>query len=327
MQWIGAALVGMSTYEILAQDALLSQPYESGVLLNPARAGMIAHNYQLIGLYRSQWNQLTDPFNTVFGSLNTNVPTGRNKNHVAGFAFSGYADKTGSIEYATATYAVTGAYHRNWGTDWNRYMGMGVTLGLGSTTFDMTKLRTDEHYLIGSTSDLIGFHQSAFTDVSWGFEYNLLSDSTHLNLGFAIHHINRPVLSYTQAGQSRIPARWVASASYSYPFWLQTTLAPRGVFMVQGMDWTILLGADLNYMLQHSSLTGYGLTAGLYLRMNQALITRLVMDIGDLSVGLSYDIGLGPVARSGPTGTPEVVLVYNGKIKGISSGRIYNPRF
>src|SRR2546428_7050447 len=78
-----------------SQDPHFSQFYEAPLLLNPARAGFINGTYQLTGIYRSQWKDVTLPFKTISGALSVNVPSGKNKNDIIGIAITDFADTSG----------------------------------------------------------------------------------------------------------------------------------------------------------------------------------------------------------------------------------------
>src|SRR4026209_1893105 len=96
-----------------AQDPHFSQFYEAPLLLNPARAGFINGTYQLTGIYRSQWSDVTLPFKTISGTINVNVPSGKNKNNIIGIALTDFADKSGDASYITNHFNAVFAYHRN----------------------------------------------------------------------------------------------------------------------------------------------------------------------------------------------------------------------
>jgi hypothetical protein len=58
------------------------------------------------------------------------------------------------------------------------------------------------------------------------------------------------------------------------------------------------------------------------------LIPKFRLDMGDLAFSFSYDFTTSQLAElNASKGGPELSLIYTGRIKGISAGRIYNPRF
>jgi type IX secretion system PorP/SprF family membrane protein len=313
---------------LLGQDAHFSQFYEAPLLLNPARAGLVDGTFQLSGVYRSQWKEVTIPFKTISGTANVNVPAGKNKNNIFGIAVTTFADKAGDASYTTSHTEGTLAYHRNFGSNFNHYLGGGMSIGYASTTFDLTQLTFDEDFMSGTNTEIIGNNKGNYFDAALGFEYNLLSDSTQFNVGLAVFHLTQPTLSYTNNATSVIYRKWVLNAGYSFPLSDKLNLMPRLAGFLQGPSQEAIIGADMKITLTESSTTHYAVYAGAYYRIGDAFIPKLRIDMGDLSFSLSYDFTtskLGQVSSS--AGGPELSLIYIGRIKGISAGRIYNPRF
>src|SRR6266513_2642687 len=109
-----------------AQDPHFSQFYEAPLLLNPARAGFINGTYQLTGVYRSQWKNITLPFKTLSGTINLNVPSGKNKNNIFGLAIIDFVDKAGDATYTTNHVDAAVAFHKNFGANFNHYIVAGL---------------------------------------------------------------------------------------------------------------------------------------------------------------------------------------------------------
>lgn len=313
---------------VAAQDCHFSQPFDVPMLYNPAASGFLDGTYQMGGMYRSQWQTLTDPFKSLGAYLNTAFPSGKNKNHFAGLAFSGIADKAGQLNYTTSMFSLTGSYHYNFGNAFQHYVGAGVAVGAGNTTLDLAAMVTDEQHLTGSTSEVIGFEKANFGDLSFGLAYHLLSDTSHLSAGLAVFHLNRPKLSYSDDGRSHIYSKYVLTLAYSYPLLQNLELTPAALAAFQGPSRELLAGLRLRYMLTSVLDEGYALSGSLYLRYGNALIPAVAIDMQELRIGLSYDLMLGKLARSDSRqGAMELTVSYRGRMKGISSGRIYNPRF
>ncbi|MCS6916112.1 MAG: PorP/SprF family type IX secretion system membrane protein [Chitinophagales bacterium] len=325
---LAALLLRLPLPDAVAQDALLSQPFQTPLQINPAWAGFHDGTYQLNGMYRSQWQTLTDPFKTIAAHLNTSLPAGKNKNHIVGLALSGNADKAGAVQFTTSAFALTGAFHYNFGHAFQHYMGAAVSFGAGNTALDLASVTTDETFTTGGTSEAIGFEKTNFSDLSFGLAYHLLSDTSHLHVGFALFHANSPDLAFTSDGRSSIRPKAVLAASYSYLLRPQLEFTPVAIVTFQGPSRQLLAGGQLRYSFASLLEANYALAGALYLRYGNALIPAIGIRMGDLDVGLSYDLMMGPLAgQDSRQGAMELTLSYKGKLKGISSGRIYNPRF
>jgi type IX secretion system PorP/SprF family membrane protein len=314
--------------KVAAQDAHFSQFYEAPLLLNPARAGFVNGTFQLTGIYRSQWKEVTIPFKTLSGTANVNVPAGKNKNNIIGIAVADFADKSGDAVYTINHFDGTFSYHKNFGADFNRYLGGGITVSYASTTFDPTVLMFDEDFNNGTNTEIIGSTKSSYFDLAAGIEYNELDEDHHFNAGIACFHVMQPTVSYSNNAESVIYRKWVGNAGYSLPLNKKFDLLPRAAVFIQGPSNEFILGSDLKIKLTQGQSTDYSIYAGAYYRVGDAFIPRFRVDMGELSFGLSYDFTTSELKKVSQTaGGPELTLIYVGRIKGISAGRIYNPRF
>ncbi|MCY7409796.1 MAG: PorP/SprF family type IX secretion system membrane protein [Chitinophagales bacterium] len=319
--------IAASTF-LFAQDAHFSQFYEAPLLLNPSRAGFINGTYQLSGVYKSQWTSADIPFKTINGTLNLNVPAGKNKNNIFGIAFSDFADKAGDASYTTNHFDGTLSFHKNFGTDFNQYIGAGITGSFASTTFDYSKLIFDENFMNGINSESIGTEKANYTDLAIGAEYNFLNDDRQWNGGIAVYHLFKPTVSYSGNGESTIYRKYVLNFGYAKEISSSITAMPKAAAFIQGPSKELILGGDVKFDLTQNSTTNYAIYAGVYYRVGDALIPKFRIDMGDLCIGFSYDFttsGLAEISNS--KGGPELSLIYKGRVKGISAGRIYNPRF
>jgi len=311
-----------------AQDPHFSQFYEAPLLLNPARAGFINGTFQLNGIYRSQWKEITIPFKTIAGTANVNIPAGKNKNNIIGIAVTDFADKSGDAAYTTNHFDMAFAYHRNFGSNFNHYAGGGLMFGYSSTTFDMSALTFDENFNGGTNTEIIGSTKSNYFDVSAGGEYNFLDDNHQINAGMACYHMTNPKVSYSNNAESTIYRKWVLNGGYSRPLSPILDIMPRAALFIQGPSKEFILGADAKYKLTQNATTNYSVYAGIYYRVGDAFIPKVRVDMGDLSFGLSYDFTASKLSKvNTAAGGPELTVVYVGRVKGISAGRIYNPRF
>ncbi len=311
-----------------SQDSHFSQIYELPILLNPARTGFFKDNYRLAGIYRSQWKEITQPFKTISGTIDLNIPTGKNKNNLVGFGLMNYADKAGDADYTTNYLEAAFSFHKNFGENFSHYLGLGMMTGIATTSFDITKLTFDEDFGTGVNSDIPDITSTNFFDLSCGGEYNFLNDKMHFNAGIAVFHANEPGLTYFGNNTSVINRKWVVSTGLSKIISPMVEMQPRAALFVQGPSTEIEFGTDIKIVLSKNSNTNYAVFLGAYLRLGDAFIPKFRIDMGDLSFGLSYDLPVSSLSEvSKLAGGPELSIAFLGKVKGISAGRVYNPRF
>lgn len=321
-------VLSFCTTVVFAQDSHLSQIYEMPVLLNPARTGFFKDNYRLAGIYRSQWKDITQPFKTLSGALDISVPAGKNKNNIFGFAIMNFADKAGDADYSTNCFEAALSFHKNFGSNFSHYLGMGILGGFASTSFDISKLTFDEDFNGGVNTDIPTADNASYPDLSFGIEYNFMNEDIHLNIGTSVFHLNQPGISYYDNDLSVIHRKYAVNAGLAASLSDMLEILPRIAFFQQGKNTELLLGTDLKIVLAKNSNANYALYLGGYYRVGDALIPKLRIDMGDLAFGLSYDFNTGSLSEINQlAGGPELSISFTGKVKGVSAGRIYSPRF
>ena len=314
--------------DIAAQDSHLSQIYEMPIMLNPARTGFFKDNYRLLGVYRSQWKEITMPFKTLTGTLDLKIPSGKNKNNIVGLAIMDFADKAGDANYTTNYIEGCFSFHKNWGSGFSHYIGGGIMGGFGSTSFDLTKLTFDEDFGSGTNTEIPDFTNANFFDVSVGAEYNYIDDKTHLNIGASVFHVNKPVVAYFSNDASYIYRKFVINAGFAKSLTPLLEIQPKVAYFKQGPSYDLIVGSDLKIILTKNSNTNYAIYLGGYYRLGDALIPKFRIDMGDLSFGLSYDFNVSKISTINRfAGGPELSVAFVGSIKGVSAGRVYSPRF
>jgi len=84
-----------------AQDIHFSHIHASPTAMNPAMTGLFEGDLRLIGNYRSQWNNFTNGYKTVAGSVDTKLfPLSRTDFIGAGLQL--YKDVAGDLEFTTS---------------------------------------------------------------------------------------------------------------------------------------------------------------------------------------------------------------------------------
>jgi type IX secretion system PorP/SprF family membrane protein len=311
-----------------AQDSHISQIYEMPILLNPARTGFFKDNYRLAGDYRSQWKEITVPYKTLSGTIDLNVPAGKNKNNVFGIALLDYADKAGDADYTTNYIEACMAFHKNFGKNFSHYIGAGIIGGFGSTSFDISKMTFDEDFGPGTNTEVPDFTSANFFDMSVGAEYNYLDENVQFNFGAAVYHANKPTIAYYNNTDAFIYRKYVLSSGFAKVLSPLLEIQPRVAFYMQGATYDLLLGSDLKVVLSKNTGSNYALYIGGYYRVGDAIIPKFRIDMGDLSFGVSYDFNVATLgAINQLAGGPELSVSFLGSIKGVSAGRIYSPRF
>ncbi|MFN9112222.1 MAG: type IX secretion system membrane protein PorP/SprF, partial [Bacteroidota bacterium] len=138
------------------------------------------------------------------------------------------------------------------------------------------------------------------------------------NVGFAAYHVNRPNFSFMNADNERLYIRY--SAFINSEIGIQNTrgsVLPGLYFQRQGSSSELLFGAYYKYVVSEGSrFTGFtrplSMYIGLYSRLRDAMIAKLMFEWDQFSAGFAYDInvsGLNTVSEF--NGGFELFLRFN----------------
>ncbi len=286
---------------IRAQDIHFSQFFETPVWRNPSLAGIFTGDIRVQGVYRDQWNSLTNAYRT--GSLNAEfkLPVGKNNDFVT-TGMQLLFDRAGSISWTSTHLLPVLNYHKSLSVERNRYLSLGFMGGWVQRSFDASKVTTNSQYDNLGIGENFTSTRHGYLDGSVGLSYNSdIDDNPDDNyfLGAAYHHFNKPNISFSANNKLGLTPKWVFSAgiklgvsSYSYVT-LLGDYSKQGENMetVAGGMYGIKIGAD-------PENPDYTLHAGGFLRWNDALIPAIKLDYNPFSVALSYDVNISKLKQS-----------------------------
>ena len=339
MKMVVLSLLLLAGHRACPQDVHFSQFFEAPLLRNPALAGIFTGDYRVQGVYRSQWNSVTDGYRT--GSFNAEYKrqVGQSDNFVT-VGLQTLFDKSGTAGLSTTEILPAFNYHKSLSDERNMYLSLGFMGGLIEKAIDRSKLTTNNQYDGGAYNPSLGDGETfaasnvRYLDGSIGLSFNMgWEEGVENNLfaGVAVHHLNRPKNSFYVAESERT-CKYVISAGiklavneFSY-FTLQADHAIQGKFQetVAGFLYSYKLGDDPD-----PDKVIYTLHLGAFLRLQDAIIPVIKIDMYALAVALSYDVNVSAVrTASQGRGGVELSVSYTGWAPSKSSkGRILCPRF
>ncbi|MEO0775303.1 MAG: PorP/SprF family type IX secretion system membrane protein [Bacteroidota bacterium] len=310
-----------------AQDLHFSQYYHSPQNLNPALAGVMAADYRISSLYRSQWQSVPVPYLTYTGSFDLKYFLPRHREGFLGGGLLFNYDRAGSARWRVAHLGLSLNYSRalNEGDILTAGFQIGRaqrSLNVGALTFanQYNGEQFDPNRATGE--DNLQDNGFGYTDLSVGLNWNFTRrrgrgvGTSSGNLGLSIAHVNQPELGVYTSTRPRLPARITV---YNFG-WIELPGSERldlfySVYgTVMGTSNEAMLGADLRYHLDAASGKKVALSLGLHYRpvgINDALFPVLKVFYESWTVGFSYDINLSEfrVATDG-RGGPEVSVIY-----------------
>lgn len=321
-----AALTAISFFG-KSQDIHFSAMDYTPQNLNPA---MVGANFDIQANinYRSQWNAVAAPFQTIAASADMRIP---NKNQDANghFAFgvNFFNDQAGQESMTSNNVALNAAYHLK--------MNETSTIGLGlNTAFGQRSLAISGGQW-GAQYDGLAFNPSlssgevfnnptfSYFDVGAGAVYRFRpevnsrnNNGTVLNIGLAAFHVNRPNFSFIGVEEDPLYVRWSGFANARIGIGTtKMAIEPAVYAQFQGPNMEILLGTDYRFFLSQETVPagepgGTSLAIGMYYRNQDALISRFSVRFGQFDAGMAYDFNLFSSLRevSSARGGAEIFL-------------------
>jgi type IX secretion system PorP/SprF family membrane protein len=324
------ALLTFSGAYTFAQDVHFSHLEFSPLSLNPALAGANSPMQGIVN-YRSQWNSVAVPYQTIAASFDARLnEKKRRKKGIMAAGISFFNDQAGEMKVKTTSANLTLAYHLI--IDRKSTIGLGMYTGFGQRSLDPNGGRWGSQYDGASYNASLAsgesFNSSSFmyldagTGVLYTFKekqgYITQNDQRAFNAGFSVYHLNRPGYSFIDKSSENLHMRW--SAFVNAEFGLRNSrasLLPGIYFQRQKSTMEILYGLYYKYLLSEGSkATGFTRPAavyfGLFHRFNDALVGKFMFEWDQLSAGFAYDINvssLTPVSKS--RGGFELFLRFN----------------
>jgi type IX secretion system PorP/SprF family membrane protein len=329
-------LAGMQT--IFCQDLHFSQFFEAPLLRNPSLAGIFTGDYRIQGVYRDQWNSITNGYRT--GSFNGEykMPIGKSDDFLT-VGMQILYDDAGTAGLTTNEVFPALNYHKSLSDVKTMYLSLGFMGGYVEKWIDQSKVTTNNQYdgsaynpslPDGETFPTPDIH---YWDGSVGMSFNEtfgVDQKNSLFLGAAYHHLNRPKNSFYQDATELDPkyvfslGMKLAIDDYSY-FTLQ------GDYSKQGPSQETIGGVLYSYKLgDFPDAPNYIVNFGAFIRWKDAFIPVIKLEMLPLAISLSYDVNISSLETvSQGRGGVELSISYIGFLDRDNSSKykILCPRF
>jgi type IX secretion system PorP/SprF family membrane protein len=324
----------------LAQDLHFSQFFEAPLLRNPSLAGIFTGDYRIQGVYRDQWNSITNAYRT--GSFNGDykMPIGGNSDDFLTVGMEILYDDAGTAGLTTNEIFPALNYHKSLSNAKTMYLSLGFMGGYVEKWIDRSKITTNNQFdgaaynpslADGETFPTPSIH---YLDGSVGMAFNETFGADQKNslfVGMAYHHLNRPKNSFYQDAQSELDPKYVYSLGmkvavddYSY-FTIQADHSKQGPSKesIGGVLYSYKLG-------DFPDAPDYFVNFGAFLRWGDAIIPVIKLEMLPLAIALSYDINISPLETvSQGRGGVELSISYIGFLDRDNSSKykVLCPRF
>lgn len=318
----------LSAFASFGQDIHFSQYNLTPLVINPAQAGAYK-NLEAILNYKSQWTSISpNAYKTVMLAYDQRLMQKKWKTSWLATGLNLFSDKAGDGNMKTVQANLSLGYHTQLND--KNVLGGALVAGFAQRSIDYTKLTWDEQYVSGAfdpnapSNEPVGESKFGYPDFGLGIlyqfnkgqMYSTANDMVIIHAGLSLQHLNTPKYSYYSSGE-KLYMKTVGHLDALIGI-KNTNLAlvPGILYMGQGPSSEILPGMYFRYMLrEESKFTGYvkgaSIMIGTHLRVKDAFIPSVQLEIAEYTVGVSYDMNVSGLksATSGKGGF-EISLRY-----------------
>ena len=303
-----------------AQDIHFAQYYNSPLNINPALTGVFEADMRFIANYRSQWNSVEVPYNTLSGSFDLKYFHKKFENGYFGGGFIFNHDQAGDSELSLTQFSLSGSYTQI--LNENMLMTAGFQAGPGQRAFNTERLTWHNQHDGEQYNPLLSSRENfrttnlGFIDLSAGINLFIRDEDERAwaNVGISMFHINQPRMNFTDETEQFLPSRFTVYSFGNIVLTDQSQLILHAMGNLQNSYNEVVVGAGYHYQLSDEAGKALGirfLTTYRPVGTNDAIVPMLEFHYNAWRLGLSYDINISDfkVATNG-RGGPEFSLQY-----------------
>ena len=305
------------TILVKAQDPHFSQFFASPLTLNPAFTGKFDGQWRVAANHRDQWPSIPKAYVTTsasidFAILKNKIPEG----DVFGIGISGLSDQSADAALKLNYGSLSLSYHKALDEDGYNTIGGGFKATYSSAILDRNKLTFEDQLtqngFTGTTAENLnnGSNQNYF-DLNAGILYSGSTNGiNNYYLGTSIYHINKPSLSFIDKTWN-LSSRMTVHGGGSFPIGNNLSVFTSAIFQFQNKATETVLGGALAANFTQDDNNPVNVYFGSWLRIGDAIIPYIGLEINGLRIGASYDINTSSLkAATSSRGGSEFSLIY-----------------
>ncbi|MCC6371629.1 MAG: PorP/SprF family type IX secretion system membrane protein [Bacteroidia bacterium] len=341
-------ILTLSSFFLKAQDIHFSQVCETPVFLSPANTGFFNGYTRAIANYRNQWMAMNNAYQTMAISVDGGLFKSKKHQAFMGVGLTIFRDQAGAakLSQTNALVNISGLVKMG------RYSAFSVGLAGGTmaTNGNYNKLTYASQFNgnsldPGLASGEIPYRQFTTVDVGAGLAYEFAKskkdpdhdDMISFRISMGAFHLNKPVQEFGAGSFYKMPIKYVYAFTSVYDIVdTKFTITPTLVYQTQGNNnplgssksyQEIFVGSYLKYRLKTGTKvtgekTSDAIGFGLFYRRRDAIVPKFIVDLGDYSIGLAYDVNISAyTAASRSFGGFEVSLRYNNLASSLFAAR------
>jgi type IX secretion system PorP/SprF family membrane protein len=277
----------------LAQDAAFTQWENIPIYFNPALTGNYEGLLRFRAKHRNQWASLLgdNSYRTSAVSAEYKFPTGGARK--ISFGALAIRDKAGSLDFRNTGIHFTSSVRQLLGDPENLHHSIAIGLNVGLIT---SKIDFENAQWPGGVPPMDFNEKTSFADVSAGLLWQYRSN-THFSfhLGSALHHLNRPNISFFDSSSERLYHRFNLHGQVEVPLVRRFSIIPSFLFSSQGPAEQLQFGFHNRWYLTslNSNYVQLGFFAKTSKNYNGTDINTYVLfaaaEINSILFGFSFD--------------------------------------
>lgn len=313
----------MSFSPAFGQDIHWSQFGNSPLNLSPGLAGVFGGDMRFVGNYRNQWRSVPVPYLTFSGSAENKFyhRKGLYDRFFTGGVMLNY-DRQGSLRLTSLQVGIPVSFTMP--INKQNFLTLGATPVFGQRAFSTNKLTFDEQWDgcffnsgISTTENLLLDNTNLkYFDLSAGINFRTQSATkrSKLDIGAAMHHINRPEHQFwSTATDYRLASKSTFYAQGQLQLLSKVDFVAHGLYQKQGTYEEIVSGFGGRFHLNQKPYQELALQVGVDFRhrYTDAFVPHIEVHYRTWQIGFSYDVntsGFRPATNN--RGGPEVSLIY-----------------
>jgi type IX secretion system PorP/SprF family membrane protein len=302
-----------------AQDINFSQFYELPLLRNPALAGTYRGDVRFTTAYRNQWNSVTVPFRTQALSAELKFGVSQNSDDYVSLGAQITNDVAGDSRLGKTQFMPMLTYHKSMSSEKDAYISVGFLGGFVQQRFDPSKLSFDDQFVNGAysptnpTRQVFNNANVTYLDAAVGVKWSsTLGYDTRYYIGGAYFHFTQPKVAFNAANDIRLNRKFVINAGMSVPTSDNDRVTMYMDFFTQGGSEQTQAGVMYKHDIsQEETDLAFSISAGAFMRWNDAVIPVVKLDYYNWSLGMTYDVNISKLrTASQARGGFELTLTY-----------------
>lgn len=329
IKYLSALLVFTLSGVVHAQDIHFSQLYETPLLISPANTGFYNGYFRAIANYRNQWSAMNNAYQTMGLSLDGGLFKSKKRPAFMGLGLTIFNDQAGVAKIRKTTALLNVSALVKIGR--NHALSVGLAGGTAASNGNYDKLtyasQFNGNYIdpnIDSREAI--YRQYTTVDVAAGVAYEFATykrDQDHddvrsFKIALGAFHLNRPNQEYGAGSKYKMPIRWTAALTSVLDIEdTKFSWSPTIMYQAQASYSELYVGSYFKYRTNTGTkVTGVktqnAIGVGLFYRRKDAIVAKLIFDLGDYSIGMAYDANVSNYrTASRGFGGFEVSLRYN----------------